>query len=291
MNESNPRSCVADNSPGLPGRQQRTVPSGAIRIAVDEFPGTEPTIVFVHPNRTSPRVWDHLIAASGRRERKLTPALRGHGASDWPEDGYTIEDHRDDLLAVIDSVGPGPVILCGQATGATLALMAAARSAPGRVLAVIAAQPAVAIPAAVNDLVQTQVAAQQRLKDRDAARTVLPFRRFWSNEVVEHHLDHMLMATGEGDWTWCYHAGGVRGATAATLERPDGLERAHPGDRWCRIDRTATRVDRGDRPDAAGRRTALARASRSPALPGQSGQLRSLARRLHRPTARRLMRG
>lgn len=219
MNESNPRSCAADNSPGLPGRQQRTVQSGAIRIAVDEFPGTEPTIVFVHPNRTSPRVWDHLIAASGRRERKLTPALRGHGASDWPDDGYTIEDHRDDLLAVIDSTGPGPVILCGQATGATLALMAAARSAPGRVLAVIAAQPAVAIPAAVNELVQTQVAAQQRLKDRDAARTVLPFRRFWSNEVVEHHLDHMLMATGEGDWTWCYHAGGVS-ATEAQLLRP-----------------------------------------------------------------------
>jgi pimeloyl-ACP methyl ester carboxylesterase len=29
----------------------------------------------------------------------------------------------------------------------------------------------------------------------------------------------MLMATGEGDWTWCYHAGGVS-ATEAQLLRP-----------------------------------------------------------------------
>lgn len=219
MTDSPPSSPAAGRASGSSGRLQRFVQSGPVRIAVDEYPGEEPAIVFVHPNRTSPRVWDHVIAVSQRRERRLTPALRGHGASDWPESGYTIEDHRDDLLAVIETLCPGPLVLCGQATGATLALMAAARSQSGRIQAVIAAQPAVAIPAAVNDLVQAQVAAQQRLKDRDAARAALPFTRFWSSEVVEHHLDHLLMATGDGDWTWRYHADGVS-ATEAQLLRP-----------------------------------------------------------------------
>ncbi len=199
--------------------QRRYIRSGPIRIAVDEYPGVSPAIIFVHPNRTSPRVWDHVIAASDRPERMLTPALRGHGASDWPETGYRLEDHCDDLIAVIESSGAEPVVLCGQATGATLALMAAARMPPGRILAVIAAQPAVAIPAAINDLVQTQVAAQQRLKSRDAARAVLPFIRFWSDTVIEHHLDHLLMPTSDGECTWRYHPGGVS-ATEAQLLRP-----------------------------------------------------------------------
>lgn len=202
----------------LAQRLERQVSTQRLTLASSEFPGRAPTVVFIHPNRTCPRVWDHLIAASTRRERMLTPALRGHGGSDWPEEGYTLEDHRDDLLAFIDATCEGPVLLCGQATGATLALMVAASLGPTRVLGVVAAQPAVAIPDAVNNLVQTQVAAQQRLESRDAARTVLPFVRFWSSEVIEHYLDHMLIPMGDGAWTWRYHPGGVS-ATEAQLMR------------------------------------------------------------------------
>ncbi|MEN9774460.1 MAG: hypothetical protein RL322_1530 [Pseudomonadota bacterium] len=195
--------------------------TASVRIACEDHPGPEPTIVFVHPNRTTPRVWDHVIAASRRSERVLTPALRGHGTSDWPEVGYTIEDHLHDLLAVIDALCPGPVVLCGQATGATLALMAAHRLGPSRIRAVIAAQPATAIPPAINDLVQRQVATQTRFADRDAARAALPFVRFWTPEVIEHHLDHMLVGDDEGGWTWRYHAQGVSATEAQLLRTLD----------------------------------------------------------------------
>lgn len=216
MNES--PSSNARSPDRLAQRLEHRVRTQRLHTAWSEFPGSAPTVVFIHPNRTSPRVWDHLIAASTRSERMLTPALRGHGASDWPDDGYTLEGHRDDLHAFIDATCQGPVVLCGQATGATLALMLAAQCGPSRVLGVIAAQPAVGIPDAVNTLVQTQVAAQQQFESRDAARAVLPFVRFWTEAVVEHHLDHMLMPRGDGAFTWRYHAPGVS-ATEAQLMR------------------------------------------------------------------------
>jgi pimeloyl-ACP methyl ester carboxylesterase len=162
-----------------------------------------------------------VIAASHRVERKLTPALRGHGASDWPNEGYTIEDHLDDLLAVIGTLCEGPIVLCGQATGATLALMAAHRLGAARVRAVVAAQPATAIPAAVNDLVQRQVAAQTRFADRRTARAALPFVRFWTPAVIEHHLDHMLTGNDQDGWTWRYHAQGVSATEAQLLRTLD----------------------------------------------------------------------
>lgn len=210
-----------EKSPRLASRVEHRLNTQRLQIAWSEFPGTAPTIVFIHPNRTSPRVWDHLIAASTRRERMLTPALRGHGGSDWPDEGYTLEDHRDDLASFIDATCDGPILLCGQATGATLALMLAAHLGAQKVKAVIAAQPATAIPESVNNLVQAQVAAQQRLASREAARALLPFVRFWSEAVVEHHLDHMLMPGPDGSWTWRYHAGGVSATEAQLLRRLD----------------------------------------------------------------------
>jgi pimeloyl-ACP methyl ester carboxylesterase len=158
----------------------------------------------------------------------VTPALRGHGGSAWPNAGYTLEDHRDDLIAFIDASCEGPVILCGQATGATLALMIATQLGSQRVRAVIAAQPAVAIPSAINDLVQTQVIAQERLASRSAARAALPFASLWSEAVTEHYLEHMLLETAEGGFRWRYHAEGVR-ATEAQLLRPLDREIAWSG--------------------------------------------------------------
>lgn len=198
-----------------------------IQIAVAERPGTAPAMVFIHPNRTSNRVWDFVVRASRLPNRMLLPSLRGHGDSDWPAEGYRLEDHRDDLIAVVEALTDQPVILVGQATGATLALMVAA-SRPERVRAVVAAQPAVGIAGAVNTLVRDQVLAQQRLVDREAARQALPFAERWRPEVVAHTLDHMLAEHPEGGFTWRYHGPGVC-ETEAELMRDLGPEIAWQG--------------------------------------------------------------
>ena len=182
--------------------------------AVD-WPGTSPAIVLIHPNRTINRVWDHVVAASRLPHRFLAPGLRGHGASDHPSHGYRLINHRDDLVDFIETLGVGPVFLVGQATGAMLALMIA-RYRPDLVRAVVAANPALAIPPAINDLVQSQVRAQASFTSRDEARMALPFSSRWAPAIVEHYLDHALepissdAAGGTGGaYRWRYHAAGV----------------------------------------------------------------------------------
>ena len=204
-----------------------TVTLPHIRMALAERPGTAPALVFIHPNRTSNRVWDFVVRASLLPNRMLLPSLRGHGDSDWPAEGYRLEDHRDDLIAVVEALTDQPVILVGQATGATLALMVAA-SRPERVRAVVAAQPAVGIAGAVNTLVRDQVLAQQRLADREAAQRALPFAERWRPEVVAHTLDHMLAEHPEGGFTWRYYGPGVC-ETEAELMRDLGPEIAWQG--------------------------------------------------------------
>ena len=99
--------------------------SRVLALHVADWPGTSPTIVLVHPNRTINRVWNHVVAASRLPHRFLAPGLRGHGASDYPSQGSHLTDHRDDLIDFIESLGAGPVFLVGQAIGAMLALMIA----------------------------------------------------------------------------------------------------------------------------------------------------------------------
>ncbi len=180
-----------------------------------DWPGSNPAIVLIQPNRTINRVWDHVVVASTLPHRFLAPGLRGHGHSDFPASGYRLADHRDDLIAFIETIGAGPVFLVGQATGAMLALMIA-HTRPDLVRAVLAANPALAIPPAVNDLVQSQVRAQRLFASRAAAQSALPFSSRWTPEIVAHYLDHALerfAADGSAHpayaYRWRYHAAGV----------------------------------------------------------------------------------
>ena len=165
-------------------------------------------VLLIHPNRTSHRVWDFMLAALQCPMPFFAPALRGHAQSDWPQAGYTLEDHRDDLLALIEVQGWEEMIIVGQATGAALALMLATQLQK-RVRALVLAQPAVAIGSHVNDLVQQQVRSTPQFESRDQARMALPFCERWSDQVTEHYLDHILRPHPQGGWQWNFHAEGV----------------------------------------------------------------------------------
>lgn len=70
--------------------------------------------------------------------------LRGQGRSERPPAGYRLEDHLDDLEALLDRLDPaGPVHLVGNSYGGTIAFGHAARH-PGRVASVsmIESEPA-----------------------------------------------------------------------------------------------------------------------------------------------------
>ena len=99
----------------------------------------DPVILLVHGAGQTREVWDKVadgLVQSGRRVVALD--LRGHGTSQWPDDGrYDLDTHAEDLRAVLAQMGSRPVVVTATLGGwiATAALATdAANLAAGLVL-------------------------------------------------------------------------------------------------------------------------------------------------------------
>jgi pimeloyl-ACP methyl ester carboxylesterase len=211
---------IADPAPGVLDaartRHVRVALPGRPTLGATLIAGEGEPLLWLHPNRTNRRVFDHAIAALGTPRPILVPELRGHGDSDRPAAGYALEDHLHDLLAFADALLPGRFAIVGQATGATLALFLATRL-PQRVSRLALFNPALGIRAAVNDLVQRQVAAQTGFATRDNAMAATPFSERWSEPVRRHWLATALERAPDGRLAWRYHPPGVAETEAALL--------------------------------------------------------------------------
>jgi long-chain acyl-CoA synthetase len=72
--------------------------------------------------------WVNQLRHFSRRYHCIAPDLRGHGFSDQPRSGYTVERLTDDLVAVLDDLGvKKPVVLLAHSAGGLLAINFAAR--------------------------------------------------------------------------------------------------------------------------------------------------------------------
>lgn len=102
-------------------------------------------IVFVHANGFNAMTYRSLLTPLSGSLRLWAPDLRGHGATTLPAEprgrrGWN--DHRDDLIALLDAIEGPPVILAGHSMGATAALLAAAER-PERVSGLILFDPVI----------------------------------------------------------------------------------------------------------------------------------------------------
>jgi pimeloyl-ACP methyl ester carboxylesterase len=101
-------------------------------LAWQALPGSSAlSVVFAHGGGQSRRSWVRAarrVAAAGYAA--LVYDQRGHGDSDWSEDGhYTLDIFRDDLLRVLEQWGR-PAVVVGASLGGLVAMMAAAEAPP-----------------------------------------------------------------------------------------------------------------------------------------------------------------
>jgi len=95
-----------------------TLPDGArLHYDLSGDQAGEP-IVFVHGFSLDRRVWDDQLPAFGTVHRVLRYDARGFGRSSLPTTEY---DHADDLRALVDHLGLGPVHLVGLSMGGGIA--------------------------------------------------------------------------------------------------------------------------------------------------------------------------
>ena len=91
-----------------------------VRLEADVIGASEdPSVLLVHGAGQTRRVWDSVANAlqqAGRRVISLD--LRGHGGSEWPEDGrYDFEAMVEDLRAVLAQLGTRPVVVASTLGG------------------------------------------------------------------------------------------------------------------------------------------------------------------------------
>ena len=89
-------------------------PFGALHLQVSG-PATGPAVVFSNSLGTDLRLWDAVLPFFPVGLRLVRYDKRGHGLSQGL--GSRIEDHRDDAIAVIESLGAGPVVFVGLSIG------------------------------------------------------------------------------------------------------------------------------------------------------------------------------
>ncbi|MFJ9867011.1 alpha/beta fold hydrolase [Streptomyces sp. NPDC101165] len=104
--------------------------------------------------------------------------LRGHGRSERPADGYTLDHNIDDLEALLDRLGiTGPVHLVGNSYGGTIAFGHAARH-PDRTagLTLIESEPATAAWAVKLDGILRRVLTELAHNEPDALAWIAAHR-------------------------------------------------------------------------------------------------------------------
>jgi pimeloyl-ACP methyl ester carboxylesterase len=112
---------------------------GGVRIAADRFGDPlAPAVVFLHGGGQTRRSWGRAAAAVAERGwQAITVDLRGHGESDWSEDGdYRVTTFAADVLEVLRQLPPRPVLV-GASLGGFTAMLLAGELSPATVRAVI----------------------------------------------------------------------------------------------------------------------------------------------------------
>ncbi len=79
-------------------------------------------VILVHGVGQSLYTWRNNIDALAKRFRVLAPDLLGYGYSDKPDIGYTISDHANMVLALMDALETEKAHIIGFGSGGTFAL-------------------------------------------------------------------------------------------------------------------------------------------------------------------------
>ena len=112
---------------------------GGVRIAADRLGDPQaPAVVFLHGGGQTRRSWGRAAAAVAERGwQAVTVDLRGHGESEWSEDGdYRVITFAADILEVLRQLPPRPVLV-GASLGGFTSMLLAGELSPSTVRAVV----------------------------------------------------------------------------------------------------------------------------------------------------------
>src|SRR5690606_31805665 len=143
-----------------------------------------PALVFSNSLGTDLRIWDDVVGQLADRFRIVRYDKRGHGLSEIGETPYSIDDHVDDLAALLDDLAIEGAIVCGLSVGGLIAQGLYAKR-PELIAGLILCDTAHKIGAA--ELWNTRMAAIEKGGIASIAETIL--ERWFSRELRENNPD------------------------------------------------------------------------------------------------------
>ena len=141
-----------------------------VRLYYEEA-GSGPPMIFVHGWTCDRSHFAPQVAHFSATHRCIAVDLRGHGASDKPEQEYTIRGFADDVAWLCGELGlVKPVVVGHSMGGATALALAAAR--PDLPRAIVMLDPAILFPAELQPLITQLIAG---FRSPDGANVVRQF--------------------------------------------------------------------------------------------------------------------
>src|SRR5205823_1224934 len=116
--------------PEAPGRtppRDSLVSLPELTLHTVDWSGEQPAILAIHGSTMSAYTFTALAERLAPDIRFVAVDLRGHGFSDKPPGGYTVDQHVEDLQGLIAVLGLHRPVLLGFSIGGAIAAFAAAR--------------------------------------------------------------------------------------------------------------------------------------------------------------------
>ena len=92
------------------------LPAGDVQIKEDGDP-TDPPLVLIHGFQASLRWWDRVTPKLAREHRVIRIDLLGHGGSEKPRDGYSMEEQGDLVAQVMERLRIKQAAVVGHSMG------------------------------------------------------------------------------------------------------------------------------------------------------------------------------
>jgi pimeloyl-ACP methyl ester carboxylesterase len=94
----------------------------SIRLHYLEFPGEGPLLIMMHGLTANAHAFEGIISEGLLGKYHIVSVdLRGRGESEHPVAHYTMEDHAQDILGLMDALGATKASFCGHSFGGLLA--------------------------------------------------------------------------------------------------------------------------------------------------------------------------
>ena len=184
-----------------------TIDGAGLRIHYLDWGGdAKPDILFVHGFGLTAHTWDVVCDVTSDHAHCYAMDLRGHGDSDWSEDGtYPAEHHAADIEAVANGLGLESFVLVGHSLGGMASLRFAARNQDRLAgLVIVDTGPRVQ-PRRGSSRIRNFVAADGELDSIDEfVERAVAFNPLRDPERLRRSLLFNLKQTPTGKWTWKY---------------------------------------------------------------------------------------